>query len=105
MKEYRRYEILLPRRFNDGRRVPAGLLRQTFRELELRFGAVSAERQTILGAWHQGQKRYEDQLVRLFVDVPSESEHEEFFRDYKATLKRRFDQLDVWVTSHEIKIL
>src|SRR5437899_1203218 len=31
MKEYRRYEIVLPRRFNNGRRVPAALLRQTFR--------------------------------------------------------------------------
>ena len=57
------YEILLPRRYNDGRCVPAALLRQTFRDLEARFGAVSAEGQTILGAWRQGEKIYRDELV------------------------------------------
>ena len=83
MKEYRRYEILLPRRFNDGRPVPAALLRQTFRELEARFGAVSAERQTILGAWRQGEKTYRDELVRMFVDVPVSPGQDQFFRDFK----------------------
>jgi hypothetical protein len=91
MREYRRYEILLPRRFNDGRPVPTALLRQTFRELEARFGAVSAERQTILGAWRHGEKAYRDELVRMFVDVPAGLEHDQFFREFKETLKSRFN--------------
>ena len=73
MNEYRRYEILLPRRSNDGRRVPPALLRQTFRELEARFGAVSVERQTIIGAWRESERTYQDELVRMFVDVPVSS--------------------------------
>ena len=105
MKEYRRYEILLPRLYNDGRRVPGALLRQTLRELEARFGAVSVERQTILGTWRQGEKTYRDELVRMFVDVPATPEQDQFFRDFKETLKGRFEQLDVWVTSHDIRIL
>ena len=105
MREYRRYEILLPRRFNDGRPVPAVLLRQTFRELEARFGAVSAERQTILGAWRQGEKTYRDELVRMFVDVPASPEQDQFFREFKETLKRRFQQLELWVTSHDIRVI
>ena len=105
MKEYRRYEILLPRRYNDGRPVPAALLRQTFRELESRFGAVSAEGQTILGAWRQGEKTYRDELVRMFVDVPAGPEHDQFFQDFKKTLKDRFQQLELWVTSHDIRVL
>ena len=105
MNEYRRYEILLPRRFNDGRAVPPALLRQTFRELEARFGAVSAERQTILGAWRQGEKTYRDELVRMFVDVPASPDNERFFQDFKQVLKERFQQLDLWVTSHDIRVL
>ena len=105
MREYRRYEILLPRRFNDGRPVPAVLLRQTFRELEARFGAVSAERQTILGAWRHGEKSYRDELVRMFVDVPASPEQDQFFQDFKQTLKERFQQLELWVTSHDIRVL
>ena len=105
MKDYRRYEILLPRRFNDGRRVPPALLRQTFRELETRFGAVSAERQTIVGAWRKGEQSYQDELVRMFVDVPPSSEHDQFFLDFKESLKERFDQLEIWITSHDIRVL
>ena len=105
MKNYRRYEILLPRRFNDGVHVPPSLLRQTFRELEARFGAVSAERQTILGAWRQGGKSYRDELVRMFVDAPATPEHDQFFLEFKETLKGRFQQLEIWVTSHDIRVL
>ena len=105
MKEYRRYEILLPRRFNDGTSVPPALLRQTLRELEDRFGAVSAERQSILGAWRQGEKTYHDELVRLFVDVPQDAAHDHFFEQFKEKLKARFGQLEIWVTSHDIRVL
>jgi hypothetical protein len=43
MKNWRRYEILLPLRFNDGKPVPKALLAQAVQELEDRFGAVSCE--------------------------------------------------------------
>jgi hypothetical protein len=105
MREYRRYEILLPRRFNDGRRVPTALLRQTFRELEARFGAVSAERQTILGAWRHGEKTLSRRTSADVCSVPAGLEHDQFFREFKETLKTRFQQLDVWVTSHDIRVL
>ena len=105
MKKHRRYEILLPKRFNDGRLVPRALLRETFRELEIRFGAASAERQTIVGAWRQGAKTYHDELVRMFVDVSATSENDAFFTDFKEKLKSRFGQLDIWITSHDIRIL
>jgi len=80
------------------------LLRQTFRELEARFGAVSAERQTIMGAWRKGEERYQDELVRMFVDVPPTAEHDQFFLDFKAILQERFQQLEIWITSHDIRV-
>jgi hypothetical protein len=46
----RRYELLLPRRFNDGQPVPDSLIADTL-ELEQRFGAVSSEAQVIKGQW------------------------------------------------------
>jgi len=80
-------------------------MRQTLRELEARFGAVSAELQSILGAWRHGEKPYHDELVRMFVDVPASPDHDQFFLGFKETLKSRFQQLDVWVTSHDIRVL
>ena len=50
----RRYEILLPLQFNDGRPVPDSVLAETLLELRIEFGAVSCETQSIRGWWqHQ----------------------------------------------------
>jgi hypothetical protein len=76
---FRRFEILLPLAFNDGRPVPNELIVETLLELEQRFGAVSSETQTIQGLWqHQGQS-YRDNLSRVFVDVPDAPEASSFF--------------------------
>jgi hypothetical protein len=62
---YRRYEILLPRRYNDGRRIPARLVTETLVELRERFGAASCETQTIRGQWQHEGYVYTDELVRV----------------------------------------
>lgn len=102
---YRRFEILLPLRFNDGANVPDELVGETILELRVRFGAVSCETQTIRGNWqHEGQV-YRDDLIRLFVDARDVPEVREFFRTFKETLKARFRQIDIWMTAHEIEVL
>jgi len=101
----RRYEILLPRRFNDGRRVPSRLVTETLLELRERFGAASCETQTIRGQWqHQGEV-FHDELSRVFVDVEDTAENRQFFLDFKQRLKARFQQVDIWLTSHPIDLL
>ena len=102
---YRRYEILLPRRFNDGRHVPSRLVTETLVELRQRFNASSCETQTILGQWQQGETLYHDELVRVFTDVEDTAANRTFFVDLKRRLKSRFEQLDIWLTSHPIDVL
>jgi hypothetical protein len=43
----RRFEILLPLRFNDGNEIPDALIADELIELRRKFGAVSSETQTI----------------------------------------------------------
>jgi hypothetical protein len=102
MSALRRYEILVPLRFNDGSPVPDELLVQSFTELRARFGAASWETQTVRGAWESEGAVYEDNLARFFVDVPDLPGHREFFRGFKETLKARFQQIEIWITSHPI---
>ncbi len=102
---HRRFEILLPLRFNDGGAVPESLITDTLLELEDRFGAVSSESQVIHGRWrHEGQS-HRDQLIRVFVDVPDLPENHAFFRELKDRLKSRFQQLDVWMTTYPLEVL
>jgi hypothetical protein len=105
IKSFRRYEILLPRLFNDGQPVSDDLFAETFLELEQRFGAVSSETQIIRGLWQHGGQSYRDDLVRVFVDVPDSEEHRIFFQEYKDKLKIRFRQIDIWITTYLIEII
>src|SRR6266480_4664613 len=50
-RSLRRFEILLPLRFNDGQPVPDDLIADTLLEIEQQFGAVTSETQMLHGSW------------------------------------------------------
>ena len=102
---FRRYEILLPLKLNDGQPVPNKLIGTTLLELRTRFGAVSVESQTIQGSWsHLGQE-YRDELIRVFVDVKDDRATRKYFAEFKEELKLRFQQLDIWITTYPIDVI
>jgi hypothetical protein len=102
---FRRFEVLLPRQFNDGQPVPDELFAATLLELRKHFGAVSSETQIIRGLWqHEGQI-FRDDLIRVFVDVADLPENRQFFVEFKERLKAQFQQLDIWMTSYPIEVL
>ena len=102
---FRRFEILLPLQFNDGGKVPEEHFAAAFGELNKRFQAVSTETQTIVGEWTSDGKSERDRLVRVFVDVEDTEENRAFFAAWKARLKERFAQLDIWATSHPVDVI
>ena len=102
---FRRYEITLPTRYNDGTPVEPQKYLITRREIGARFGALSFLPQPLHGEWTHQQVRYEDVNLRIVVDVEDTAENAAFFGALKDTLKVRFQQLDIWIISFEIKIL
>jgi hypothetical protein len=81
------------------------LIADTLLELRAKFGAVSAETQTIRGIWqHQGEI-FRDDLVRIFVDVADENDAVPFFLEFKERAKVRFKQIDIWMTTYPIEVL
>jgi hypothetical protein len=101
----RRFEILLPLKFNDGTVVPAEFTGETIIELRQRFGAVSCETQVIRGIWQHAGEDFRDELVRVFIDVPDLPEHREFMTAYKETLKSRFRQIDIWMVTFLLDVI
>jgi hypothetical protein len=73
-ESFRRYELLIPLRFNDVNSVPEATIAET-----LHF--------------------------RIFVDVSDSVENRKFFLQFNETLKKRFQQIDIWLTSHPIEVL
>lgn len=105
MSVRRRYEILVPLQFNDGSAVPEALLWQTVEELESRFGAISWDSQAVRGIWTHEGVIYRDNHARLVLDVEDAQENHVFFTTLKETLKTRFRQVDIWITSHLVDVV
>lgn len=102
---HRRYEIYLPTRHNDGSPVAAAAFMATQQELVARFGACSFFPESFHGAWMQQGQTFEDDNVRICVDVEDTPENAAFFDRLKPRLKVRFRQLEIWIISFEIRVV
>lgn len=101
---WRRFEVLLPLQFNDGRDVPAEWLADAVLEIVDRFGAASYETQRVEGQWRQANVLYRDNLVRLVVDVPDTAANRKWMKAFKARWKLKLEQLELWLVSYLITI-
>ena len=57
-------------------------------------------RQSLTGA---EDLRFEENNLHVFVDVEATAENDAFFQRFKEDLKRRFNQIDIWIISYEIR--
>ena len=100
--KWRRFEVLLPLRFNDGREVPPGWIAEAILEIVNHFGAASYETQKVEGHWRQGGILYRDDLVRIVVDVLDNPSNRQWMRQFKDRWKVRLEQLELWMVSYNI---
>jgi hypothetical protein len=104
----RRYEILLPAEFNDGRLVADACpqcLPDSLAEVIDTFGAFTFRPDAAQGSWAMDDRRYTDRLSVLTVDVDDTDEHRAWIAHLKAHLLQRFEQLEIYVTSHPIDVI
>jgi hypothetical protein len=103
----RRYEILLPAEFNDGRLVADACplcIPDSLTEVIDTFGAFTFRPDAALGSWAMGDRRYDDRLFALIVDVDDTVEHRAWIAHLKCHLLQRFEQLEIYVTSYPIEV-
>jgi hypothetical protein len=101
---WRRFEVLLPLQFNDGREVPSDWLADAVLEIVEKFGAASFESQSIEGQWRLAGIVYRDNLVKIVVDVPDSTANHTWMKTFKARWKERLEQLDLWMVSYRIEV-
>ena len=101
---WRRFEVLLPLQFNDGRDVPTEWLAEAVLEIVDHFGAASYETQKLEGHWRQGGVLYRDNLVRLVVDVADSPDSRKWMKQFKNRWQIRLEQHDLWMVSHPIEV-
>ncbi len=100
----RRFEILLPLQFNDGREIPSEWLADAVLEIVEYFGAASYETQNVEGHWRHEGVIYRDNLVKIVIDVSDSVENREWVRGFKFRWKAKFEQIDLWLVSYVIDV-
>jgi hypothetical protein len=104
----RRYEILLPALYNDGRsimQVCMDCFPQTLMTVADQFGALSYSPYPLKGVWTQAGQRFDDELFRLTVDVEDTPENQQFMARFKTELLTRFEQLEIYMVAYAVEIL
>ena len=101
---WRRFEVMLPLQFNDGRDVPPDWLAEAVLEVADHFGAASYETQKVEGHWRHGGVVYRDNLVRVVVDLPDFAKNRKWMKSFKARWKARLEQLELWMVSYRIEV-
>jgi hypothetical protein len=102
--QIKRFEILLPLNYNDGSLIEPEKFLRTVDELCERFGGINQDTTRVSGTWKYGGTRYRDDLIRMRVDSDDRNAIG-YFRAQKETWKDRFQQIDIWITAHEIEII
>jgi hypothetical protein len=102
--KWRRFEVMLPLQFNDGRAVPPDWIAESALEIVDQFGAASYETQKVEGHWRHAGVLYKDELVRLVVDVPDTTQNRQWMKKFKKRWKGRLEQLELWLVSYRIDI-
>jgi hypothetical protein len=87
----RRFEVLLPVRFNDGREVPEEWIGEAINEAVNQFGAASFENQAVEGRWRNEGQLFRDALTRLVVDVPDTMKNRKWMKKFKGRWKERLE--------------
>jgi hypothetical protein len=102
--KWRRFEVLLPLAFNDGRPIPRKVLGEALKEIVANFGAASYETQTVEGHWRHEGRLYRDDLTRLVVDVPDTAKNRKWMKQFKERWIKRLEQLELWLVSYRIEV-
>ena len=101
----RRYEILLPLKFNDGNPVPFDTIDQTRDDLVAKFRGATLEPSVVQGRWRSNGEHFADELMRVVVDVNDTEDNRRFFEQFKLILRERFQQIEIYIVSYPIDII
>lgn len=96
MTKWRRFEVMLPVQFNEGRPVPRGWIGEAVEEIADGFRIEGRGR--YVGVSHR------DNLVQIFVDVPDSAKNRTWMKKFKERWKARLEQSEWWLVSHRIDI-
>jgi len=94
-------------KYNDGREIEAEKFKQVREELIAVFGALTVSSQS---APFQGSRKYGgvdfiDDIIKIEIITGGDRRTEKFFRQFKDRLKRLLKQIDILITTQNIRTI
>ncbi len=93
----------MPRFYNDGRKIETEKFLETGEELAKRFGGRNFM-PPFSGTWINPKdgREYVESNRSFCIDVPNSEESLKFFKEYKETLEKRFQQEEIKITYYPV---
>ncbi len=104
MPDAREYDLFLPLRYNDGRRVEKGKVRRLKERLKERFGGLTFFPQKSEGLWKVGRVTFREEIVILRVLAEDTRAARKFFRGLKEELKAELEQEDILIVERKVAV-
>jgi hypothetical protein len=100
-------EVLIPKFYNDGRRIEGIKYRETYQEVFSQFGGCTIDNSPLLGRWidPNTHQEYNEKNIAFWVICNDTYDSLYFLDNLKNKLKTRFDQKEIMIYSIKIDLL
>ena len=102
MKEY---EVYVPLRQNDGKRIAREKIDQLKKRLVKRFGGLTHFPQKNEGVWKIGRATFRDEIVLLRVLADEKPAVTNFFKKLKQELQRDLKQQEILIIKRHVAVV
>jgi hypothetical protein len=102
----RRYDLYLPLTDNAGQAIAEALFDAVERRLVARFGGLTSQQREfpLRGIWHGERRLYLDEVIFMTVLDFRRQGSTRFIAQLKRDLLREFDQLEILITEHSLRV-
>ena len=100
----KKYEIYLPLKYNDGKKIESEKLIEIQQQLMAVFGGITISSMSApyAGTWRRAGVEFNDNIFRIEIITTEELDSHRFFKNFKRQLKRSLRQLDILITVQDI---
>ena len=100
----KKYEIYLPLKYNDGKKIESEKLKEIRQQLMAVFGGITVSSMSAPyeGTWRYAGVEFNDNIFRIEIITTEDLDSLRFFKNLKRQLKRTLRQLDILITVQDI---
>ena len=101
----KKYEVYLPVKYNEGKKVEQRKLKEIRQQLMAVFGAITVSpiSAPYQGTWRYAGVEFNDDIIRIEVLTNEDLDSDRFFKNFKRQLKRTLRQIDILITVQDIR--